>query len=172
MGVTSSSGFHEPFRRQAAPPALATLALCLLCLGCTLGQGRAVGLRSLVDRASADLSRTGQAEARVEFRSSHDPSGRFSVVVFPSRETSPGELIEAGLPRTETERVYRELGYVDVGRGHMLVVLFPGRRTTFTGLDTRRTIVDEPFVCSGVEQCTVVLARDARGVRIAELRGR
>ena len=168
MGRRPSSRRPEPARSTPLPAAL--LAICLLCSGCSVGHGRAVGLRLAIEKASASLADSDRAEALVEFRSSHDPSGRFSVVIFPSRETALYELIEAGLPRPDAERIDRELGYVDVGSRHLLVVLFRGKRTSFTGIDTRQTIVEELLVCSDVEQCTVVLSRDARGVRLAGLR--
>lgn len=148
----------------AVPIAFLILLACLT--GCT---DNAVRMRFGMEAA---VKRLQSSPDRGESRFTYRPAGSLTVpywlIFLPRRPIVAADLVDRGLPATVADQIMRELAYVNVGRGPLLVVQQEGQRLAFTRYDGELPIVvDDLIVARRTGECEVLLRREGTAVHIA-----
>lgn len=127
-------------------PAFWTAAVLSLVLvtACT---DNAVRLRRGVERSASRLYEGPDfRQEAVRYVPVAAPDKPYWLIFFPETRTRAEHLVQAGVPLAVADQIFRELGYVDVGRKPMLVVWQPGERLTFTGYHGRELVKIEGLI--------------------------
>lgn len=112
--------------------------ICVAGAGCS---DNAVKLRHGIEAAAERLdSRRNLTEERVSYMPVAAPAKGYWLIFFPERRVYADELVTRGVPRDLADRIFSELGYVDVGLGASLVVAQEGERLTFTSYHGRSVV--------------------------------
>ena len=132
-------------------------AVLLLQTGCS---DNAIKLRGGIE-AAADRLAAGSdlTEERVPYVPHAAPEKGYWLIFFPERRVYAEELVSRGMPRAAADRIYRELGYVDVGLGPMLVVYQDGERLAFTGYYGKDLVIVRDLIVEYREGQSEVLVR-------------
>ena len=134
-------------------------------------KGTAVRLAYAIERTSKALSDrpVGSSEA-VAVQAPKKVDREYSVVFFPEHEVGLEELVTGGVPEPLAQRIFRDLAYVDVGQGALIVYAQEGVRLNFTSYWRRFASVDEVLVVSGQGGLRVDLVKTDEGLRVRRSR--
>ncbi|HYC61741.1 MAG TPA: hypothetical protein VEK79_19460 [Thermoanaerobaculia bacterium] len=143
-------------------------AVLLLQTGCS---DNAIKLRFGIEAAADRLAAgSGFSEERVSYVPVAAPAKGYWLIFFPHRRVNAEELISRGMPRDAADRIFRDLGYIDVGHGPLLVVFQDGERLNFTRYDgTDRVVVRDLIVEYRVGKCEVLVRKQGETLSIEKV---
>jgi hypothetical protein len=121
----------------------------------------AIRLRFAIEAAAERLDAGPDfSEERVSYVPVAAPKKAYWLIFFPERRVYAEELVARGMPAEAANRVFRELGYVDVGLGPSLVVYQEGERLAFTGYYGKKlVIVKDLIVEERTGRCEVLVRK-------------
>lgn len=138
-----------------------SIGVALLAIAIVNCSDNAVRLRFGIERAAKELQAGADfREERVSYVPVGGATKGYWLIFFPERRVHANELVQRGMSQAAADRIFRELGYVDVGLGAMLVVDQEGERLAFTsyyGKDL--VIVRDLIVEHRVGRCEVVVRK-------------
>ncbi len=136
--------------------------MCLIsAVAMTACSDNAIKLRFGIEAAATKLGAGPElADERVPYVPVGDIGKGYWLIFFPERRVHAEELVARGMPREAADRIYRELGYVDVGMGPLLVVDQEGERLAFTRYDGKELVVVRDLIVEHrVGRCEVLLRK-------------
>ena len=144
-----------------------TLILSIAASGCS---DNAIRMRFGIEDAAKRLaSGPDLAEERVAYVPADATQG-YWLIFFPERPVHAEELIGRGMPKDGVHRIYRDLGYVKVGLGPMLVVYQEGERLAFTSYRSYEVIIRDLIVEHRVGRSEVLMRKQYGTVYIEGVR--
>ena len=137
----------------------AVFVLALLAGGCATDN--ATRLRFAIEKVAARLEAGPDfTEDRVLYVPKGGATKPYWLVFFPERRVYAHELVERGMPEALADDIYRQLGYVGVGMGAMLVVAQEGERLAFTSYHGKDFVfIDDLIVERRVGQSEIGLRK-------------
>jgi hypothetical protein len=146
----------------------AGLVLAIAATGCS---DNAIKLRFGIESAAKRLaSGPDLTEERVSYVPVANATKGYWVVFFPERRVSAEELVARGMPKEAADRIYRDLGYVDVGLGPMLVIDQEGERLAFTSYRRNEVIIRDLIVEQRTGRSEILLRKQDGTVSIEGVR--
>jgi hypothetical protein len=137
--------------------------VAIVLVGIALGgcSDNAIRLRFGIEDAARKLQAGPDfREERVSYIPVGGATQGYWLIFFPERRVHAEELVARGMPAETADRIYRELGYVDVGTGSMLVVAQDGERLNFTSYSGKHlVIVRDLIVERRVGRCEILVRK-------------
>jgi len=147
----------------------AGLVLAIAATGCS---DNAIKLRFGIETAAKRLAAGPDfTDERVSYVPVADATKGYWLIFFPERRVYAEELVARGMPKEAADRIYSELGYVDVGLGPMLVVDQEGERLAFTSYHGNDLVIIRDLIVEHrTGRCEILLRKQNETLYIEGVR--